>query len=118
MASREHSNIFAPRYGPSGKGASYNLNLRPFWICPRNLLPHNIYYASKIALVDSSFLNSNIVAASALLAASFYWENGPRNLLYLWGTLWLAWLINIPKGTRKLLSSPEISTFLEKEGKT
>jgi hypothetical protein len=114
---QENKSLFAPRHGPAEKGKGYNLNMKPFWICPSNTLPHNLYYASSLALVDSSFINANAVAAAAIAVSSFYWPQGPKALLGAWGALWLLWLADVPRGTRKLLSSPEISAYLDKEGK-
>lgn len=111
-------NLWAPRGGARERGKSYTLNVRPFWICPRNTLPHNIYYSSKIPLLDTSFLNCNALAAAGLLVVSYRWEGGPKALLAAWGALWVLWLMDLPRGTRKLLSSPEIGAYLEKEGKT
>jgi hypothetical protein len=105
---------------PSGKGIhpapgeySYNpknsyVTLRPFWVSPINVLPHSIHIASKLHLSDSNNLHINVFGFLGLLTLSSYQPSATYSFLGACGALWFLWALDFPRGTRKLLTSPEI----------
>lgn len=101
-------------YGKMVEGPnSYNggvTNVRPFWISPYNLLPHNVYMATQIPVADKGTLQANVLGMGALMAGSFG-LGGLRGVTYLvvfWIVAWLAWIADMPGGLRALLTSPEL----------
>lgn len=92
-------------YEPGGP-----LNLRPFWIEPRNLLPHNMYVASEIQLTDKSKLQANVLGVGAV-GATVLAVGGETGLHLMLGALagsWVLWTVDFPHGVRRMLTSPEL----------
>ena len=85
-------------------------NIRPFWISPLQLFPHNVYLASKIPVADKAMQQANTLALIAELIGS-YGIGGLKGMTYLmsaWAAVWLLWMADFPNGFRNLLTSPEL----------
>lgn len=90
------------------KGAP--INVHPFWVCPRDLLFHNMYLASQMSLVDNTPLQANALANAGIAVIASQFELGGINGALLWVgfnyALWMAWL-GIPQ-FREALTAPEL----------
>lgn len=84
------------------------LMVSPFWVCPGNLMPHNIYVANNLPLYDTTVLQGNMLATGGILVASGYFKNGLVITIGGMALLWSMWLLNFPKGSREMLSSRDI----------
>lgn len=100
--------------GPYSHEVGGPLNLRPFWVEPRNLLPHNMYLASEIQLADRSKIQANVVGAAAIgtLALSIGGENMLKGYIGALSLAWVLWLIDCPHGLAESLTSPELREAL------
>jgi hypothetical protein len=91
------------------KGAP--INVRPFWVCPKELLLHNMVLASQINVVDARMLTTNAMthAGITVMAGQFSVQGVNGAALWLGFNLgmWLLWL-NGPHSVRKMLTSPEL----------
>lgn len=97
--------------GPHSYEGSGMTNIRPFWISPLQLLPHNVYTSSKIPVADKGTYQANILGLLAVMMAS-YGLGGLKGLSYLgagWAGMWLLWLADFPQGFRECLTSPELA---------
>jgi hypothetical protein len=82
-----------------------HVNVHPFWVCPRNLLWHNIFIASQSRLVTTDTLWANILGNMATLALSLHFD---KLSLYfgLQLSAWAAWVL-LP-ASRTYLTAPEL----------
>ncbi len=100
--------------GQYGRDKDYVTNVRPFWVSPLNILPHNIYYATQVPIVDYTIVTGNMMALAGAMTLSLLYPKGPTYMFALFGGLWLLWLVDIPSGVRSVLSSREISSDISK----
>src|SRR5678815_1876988 len=84
-------------------------NYRPFWKEPVNLLPHNLYAASRLGVSDARYLQANWIGATGVLMSSAYFENGLKIALGTCALAWALWLLDFPSGARNVLTSQELS---------
>lgn len=87
------------------------INIRPFWICPRGLLVHNMVIASQIQLVDPTPLQTNMLANAGLLLmlSQTRFKNFNGALIYMGAQLglWGLWAYG-PHSLQKFLTAPEL----------
>ncbi len=121
MASQHH---FTQRYSPHGparvgphnmgeSGIQNSTNVRAFYHQPLNILPHNIYISTQLPLADPTVVTVNTLAYLGLLIASTSHEKGIYYALGGSAALWTLWLLNVPRGTRLMLSPLEFHGFLQ-----
>jgi hypothetical protein len=91
------------------KGAP--INIRPFYVCPRELLLHNIFLASQIQLVDAGQLTTNVLAHAGIMLMSSQVKVGNLNGVLAWTGfnlgVWALWAFG-PHTVRKALTAPEL----------
>lgn len=94
------------------KGAP--INLHPFWVCPRDLLFHNMYLASQMSLVSETPLQANALGNAGIAIMASQFDIGGVNGTVAWVGLnmgaWLLWLA-VPQ-LRTMLTAPELKDGL------
>jgi|SRR5688572_808957 len=91
------------------------VNVRPFWSEPINMLPHNLYAATRIPIADTNTLNVNFLGYASLLMLSTYWGPEAFNKVLLGsGALWFLWATDIVPGSRKFLTPEEMWPVIQK----
>lgn len=95
---------------PSSKEKGAPINIRPFWVCPRELLLHNIFIGSQIHVADGRMLTTNVMANAGitLMAGQFSVKgvNGAIIWLGLNAGLWA--LVTLAPTTFSSLVAPEL----------
>jgi hypothetical protein len=109
-------------YSPYGRGMSgrysmdtdnHPIKLRTAFQQPINILPHNLYLASQVPLVNPNVRTVNALTLTGLLIASTYTENGLKYAIGAGALLWGLWIFDMPRGTRIRLSSVEFHGLLQ-----
>lgn len=88
----------------NNKEAGY-INVKPFWVCPRNILWHNIYISSQSRLQYKSHLLANLLGNGALIGLAVQFEKLSWYFAFQIG-LWVTWLISADM--RPYLTAPEL----------
>ena len=95
------------------KGAP--INIRPFWVCPRELLLHNLFLGSQVHLVDGGMLTTNVLAHAGIMLMASQVSVGGVNGALAWTTfnvaLWGLWAYG-GHDVRKALTAPELRDAL------
>lgn len=81
------------------------INVKPFWVCPRNILWHNLYISSQSRLQYKSHLLANILGNGALIGVAVQFQKLPLYIALQIG-LWTVWLLSTD--LRPYLTSPEL----------
>lgn len=103
------------RPSPNGGGnnTQFPVTVKPFWASAMNLLPHNIYLSTKLPVTDTNNVTSNIIASGGIFLMSSAIVGGPEVLIGAGIVLWGLWIVDLPHGTRKFLTSSELWMLIE-----